>query len=221
MIKAVIYDLDDLMVNSDPLHARAWEILMSRHGFAFSDLPEAERSKFIGMRVIDIMKELVSTLKLDVDLDSFYKERNQIFLALVKEELTLMPGLRESLDLFTEQKIPLAIASSGTKEYINAVLDRFKLRGYFKVIISGDDINVGKPHPETYITAAKKLGFDPKDCLVLEDATHGITAAKDAGCKCVAVRNSNTPPQDHTKANLVLDSLKELSTNALSRINTL
>lgn len=218
MIKAVIYDLDDLMVNSNPLHGEAWGILLEKYGRKRSDLPENLRSKWIGMRVIDITKEIIKKLKLKVDLESFYKERTKIFLELVKKKLKSMPGLLYSLKLFKENDFKIAIASSGAKKYIQIVLSRFRISDYFDVVVSGDDVKIGKPNPETYIVACKKLNLRPENCLVLEDATKGIESAKSAGCKCIAIRNPNTPPQNHSKANLVFNSLEELTLDTVKSL---
>lgn len=215
MLKAAIYDMDDLMVNSDPMHALAWEKSLEVFGKSFADLPEELRSKFIGMRVIDICEEIIDVLKLDTDLETFYKGRIDSFLVMVEENLEMMPGLTYSLDLLKENDFQIALASSGAKKYINLVLDKFEIREYFDVIVSGDCVSVGKPDPETYLVAAEKLGLESKECVVFEDATNGIKSAVDAGCKCVAVINPNTPPQDHSEADLVLNSLQEVSIEKL------
>ena len=157
MIKAVIYDMDDLMVNSNPLHILAWERLLKDYNHKFSDIPEEIRSKFVGMRVIDICKEIISTLKIDSNLEPFYNKRIQLFLDIVKNELEAMPGLIKSLELFKSNNFKIALGSSGAKQYVNLVLDRFNIREYFDVIISGDCVSIGKPHPETYLVGSKKL----------------------------------------------------------------
>jgi len=218
MIKAIIYDMDDLMVNSDPLHAIAWERLLKNFNHKFSDLPEELRSKFTGMRVIDICKEIIDTLELNTDLESFYNKRIQLFLEIIKNELEAMPGLIESLKLFKSNNFKIALASSGAKQYIDLVLERFNISQYFDVIISGDCVQTGKPDPETYIVASEKLGYRPEECVVLEDAKNGIESAINAGCKCIAIVNPNTPPQDHSKADMILNSLQEIT---LEKINSL
>ena len=218
MQKAIIYDLDDLMVNSDPLHVQTDELLLEEHGHKFAELPKELRSGFIGMRVTDILKEIVKYLNLNVDLDSLYQKRTEIFLKLVKEKLEAMPGLNESLELFKTNGFKIALASSGAKEYINLVLDKFNIKKIFDVIVSGDDVKSGKPHPETYLITSEKLGVKPKKCLVLEDSTKGIESAKSAGCKCIAIINPYTPTQDNSKADIVLNSLNEIT---LDMVNSL
>jgi len=216
MIKAIIYDLDDLMVNSNPLHIEAWDILLSKFNYKLDDLPKEFHSKFIGMRVIDISKEIIKALNLNVEIESFYKERINIFLELVREKVGAMSGLLNSLKLVKEKGLKIAIASSGTKEYIQLILSKFDINDYFDTVVSGDDVKIGKPDPETYLVIAKKLGFKAEECLVLEDATAGIESAKAAGCKCIAVRNPNTPPQNYSKADKVINSLKDLTLNIIN-----
>lgn len=218
MIKAVIYDLDDLMVDSNPLHLRAWEKLLKVYGHEFSELPESSQSKFIGMRVIDISQEIIKYFKLGIGIQEFYGKRVEIFLELVREELKPMPGLIQSIKLLKEKNYKLAIASSGAKKYINLVISKFQLGGIFDIIVTGDDVHKGKPNPETYTTACKKLNILPEDCVVLEDATVGIMAAKSAGCKCIGVKNPHTPPQDLSKADLILSNLKELTTDIINKL---
>jgi|SRR3972149_4664832 len=210
MIKAVIYDLDDLMVNSYPLHVKASNHVFRKYGVDSSKLPRSIRSGFIGMRVSDILKYLVDYFKLDVNLENLREKRSAIFLDLVNKNLKAMPGLLQSLKLFKKNKFKIALASSGTKKYINVVLGKFKIADYFDVIVSGDDVKRGKPDPEIFSAAVNKLGLKPDETLVLEDATNGIEAAKAAGCKCIAVINKMTPPQNYSKADLVINSLKEI-----------
>ncbi len=210
MPKGVIYDLDDLMVNSDPLHLEAWNILLKEYGHSFDELPAHAGHSFIGMRVSDILKEIAEHFKLEVEFDVLYRKRTSIFLELVKKKLQPMPGLFVSLEFFKKNKFKIAMASSGAKKYIDLVLKKFKLSGYFDVIVTGDDVKHGKPNPEIFLLASKKLRLNPKDTVVLEDATKGVEAAKSAGCKCVAVFNLNTPAQDHSKADKIINSLSDI-----------
>lgn len=213
MIKGVAYDMDDLMVRSDELHSLAWDGLLNKYAHSFDEIPKNIQAGFIGRRVIDILKEILNYFNLEIDLELAYQERTEIFLKIVEENLQAMPGLETSLQLFKQNGYKVALASSGAKRYINLVLERFNISEYFDVIVSGDDVSIGKPHPETYLVAAKKLGILPEECLVLEDATKGVAAAKAAGCRCVAIINPYTLPQDHTQADLILPSLEKITLN--------
>ena len=218
MIKAIIFDMDDLIVNSDPLHSIAWERVLSDFGKSFDDIPSNKKSKFIGMRVIDICKEIINILGLDIDLNTFYEKRTKVFLEIVKSELELMPGLLESLELFSSNDYKIALASSGAKKYIDLVLDKFNIRKYFDIIVSGDNVSIGKPHPETYIVASKMLNLKAEECVVLEDAENGIISAIQAGCKCIAVHNPHTPYQNLSEATLSISSLKDINLDIISKI---
>ncbi len=210
MVRGVIYDMDDLMVNSSPLHMQAFETALASYGHSLAELPVAVRTGFIGRRIIDIATDVAAILNLPISVNELCQKRMAVFLKLVNEKLEPMPGLRESLALFKQHHLNIALASSGTTEYIGIVLDRFNIRSYFDVIISGDDVKKGKPDPEVFLKAAASLKLCPADCVVLEDATHGIAAAKAAGCFCIAVPG-NTLPQDQSKADLIVQSLGHIT----------
>ncbi|MFA5021716.1 MAG: HAD family phosphatase [Patescibacteria group bacterium] len=218
MIKAAIYDLDDLMVNSLPLHRRAWDILFNEYQVKTADLPPNLSSRFVGMRISDILKEMINHFKLKADYQILYQKRQEIFLKLAAAELEMLPGLIESLNFFRDNKIKIALATSGTKRYINFVLNKFNLNDFFDIIITGDDVKLGKPNAETYQVTCQKLNLDPKDCVVLEDATSGIMAAKAANCKCIAIKNPHTPPQILDQSDLILNSLAEIDLNVLNSL---
>lgn len=210
MIKVIIYDLDDTLVNSDPIHTHAWNETLKPFGYSLKDLSPQVRASFTGRRVIDITKLIIEYLKLKVDPQQLCERKSNNYIKLANQELELLPGVTESLQLLYPS-YPLAIGTSGTNGYVNLILDKFQLHRYFKTIISGEDVSQGKPHPETYLLAAQKLGVDATQCLVFEDSAMGIQAAKSAGCICVAIKNPNTFLQDLNQADLVLSSLHEVT----------
>jgi HAD superfamily hydrolase (TIGR01509 family) len=170
------------------------------------------------MRVIDIVGELIEHLDLKESKDKLYRRRVEVFLDLVRSELEPMPGLRQSLSRLAGAGFKLAVASSGARRYVELVLERFEIADYFQAVVTGDDVTVGKPNPEAYLVASKKLGVSPSVCAVLEDAAKGIQSAKAAGCFCVAVRNPNIPPQDYSLADTVIDSLEDLRVEQITRL---
>lgn len=218
MIKAVIYDMDDLMVNSNPLHIRASKKVFREYGIDLKKIPQNVRAGFIGMRVADILRFVVDYFNLDLDFEKLRKQRSKTFLDLVTKQLKTMPGLLQSLKFFKKNKFKITLASSGTKEYINLVLKKFNVEKYFDVVVSGDDVKRGKPDPETYLIACEKLKVRPTEVIVLEDATKGIQAAKAAGCICIAVKNPYTLKQNLSKADLILNSLNDLNSKTLSSL---
>ncbi|NOX71287.1 MAG: HAD family phosphatase [Candidatus Micrarchaeota archaeon] len=217
-MKGIIYDMDDLLVDSDPLHKEAWKKLLAEYRKDYSDLPEDVIAGFLGMRVIDGARKIHSFFSIQEDFDMFYQKRMGIFLDIAKEKLKLMPGAKESLGLFRRSGFKIALATSGTNEYIDIVLDKFRLREYFDAIVSGDDVKKGKPNPEPYLVTAKRLGMKPDECLVLEDSEKGIESAKAAGCRCIAIPSPNTLPQDRSRADMVVRSLNEITLEMVKKI---
>ncbi|MBI2141866.1 HAD family phosphatase [Candidatus Woesearchaeota archaeon] len=217
MIKAVIYDLDDVIVNSYPLHAEAFDMFLKEHGCSFSRISEEMSKRFIGMRTSDVTKELINYFGLKTGFKKAYERRTEIFLQLAEKKLELLPGVMHSLELF-KGKYRLAIASSGARKYISMVVSKFRLEKYFGIIVSGDDVSKSKPDPEAYLAAASRLGLKPSECAVLEDAKIGVEAAKRAGCMCIAIRNPNTPIQDLSKADAIIDSLQKIDIQTISSL---
>ena len=219
MIKAAIYDLDNLLVNSHDLHIQSSEQVLKNYGVSNKNLPESLHKRFTGMKIIEIYHSIVDHFNMSVKPETLEYSKEKIFLELAREKLELLPGVARSLWVFHEEKIRLAMATSGSRPYVQLVLDKFNLRSDFEVIITGDSVHKGKPDPETFTLAVNKLELEPKDCLVLEDATMGVQSAKAAGCLCIGVKNPYTPPQDLSQADYVLESLSEISLEIINSLN--
>lgn len=216
-IKGIIYDMDDLLVDSHRLHVKSVEAVVKEYGFTINDIPQWLWEESMGKRLIDFLYDLIKVLDLNESVETLNHKRSEIFLRLVEKELQPLPGALESLQLLSSNNFRIGLASSGTKKYLDMVMDKFNIRKYFRVVVSGDEVEWGKPHPEVYLTASRKLGLKPHECLVFEDATHGITSAKEAGCKTIGVKNPNTPAQDLSEADIVLNSLKDFTIDMVSK----
>jgi sugar-phosphatase len=133
-------------------------------------------------------------------------------------ELPAMPGAVEAVSALFDAGYPLAVASSGIREYITLVLERLGIADRFRVVVTGADVAHGKPHPEPYLVTAARLGVPPANCVVFEDATVGVLAAKAAGMRCIAVPNPEaTQTQDLSTADLILSSLTDFTPALLAR----
>jgi beta-phosphoglucomutase-like phosphatase (HAD superfamily) len=211
MIKGIIYDLDGTIISSPTLEIRTWDIFLSVFGHKYNELPENVRSSFAGKGILDILKIITAYFNLDTDIHVLYKKRTEIFLELVKSDLGLLSGLLESLQMFRNGNYKVAIASTSAKQYVYLVLDACKLMDYFDVVITGSDIKKAKPAPEIYLTAARKLNIATLECLVLEDMTEGVHAAKEAGCKCIAITSGNIHQKDLYQADGIVNSYSDIS----------
>jgi HAD superfamily hydrolase (TIGR01509 family) len=121
-----------------------------------------------------------------------------------------MPGALELLKNLKKKNFVLAIATSSPQEVLNFVLEKLDIRKFFKVVISGDLVRRGKPDPEIYLLTVRKLGVDPKDCVVLEDSVNGVQAANNAGMKSIGVVNKYADRDDLAEADMLVDSLSEV-----------
>ncbi len=217
MIKGVIFDLDDTIVNSEPLHVEACALLLREYGSTVNDIPSQMRQNHMGMRTCDILKQIVAYLKINEDINILYEKRVSFFMQLVENKLTKKSGLLSALALLKNNNYSLAIASSGTKKYINFVLNKFNIGNYFQVVVTGDDVMKGQPDPETYTIAVLKLGLKPSECIVFEDAVKGVDSAKKAGCLCVAINTPYTSTKDLFKADFLIDSLNDITLELINK----
>lgn len=208
-ITAVVFDFDGLLADSEPLQIQAWQEFLARYGHR---LEQSLLDDMFGLRVRDSSRLVQDRLGLPLSPGEVMAGRDAIFLDLVATKLPLMPGARELVDyLRAETSLRLALATSGHDRYINAALPVTGLEEAFEVIVTGDDVERGKPDPEIYLAAARKLDVSPGQCLALEDAPHGVRSAKAAGMTCIAVPNEMTraiPGLD--EADLVLESLAQV-----------
>lgn len=188
--KAVVFDFDGLLADSEPLQIRAWQEFLAGHDRRLEDQLINE---MFGLRVRDSARVVQERLSLSITPEQVMDGRDEIFLKLVATELPLMTGANELIAwLRDETPLRLALATSGHRRYISAALQVTGLAGSFEAMVTGDDVQNGKPHPEIYLAAASALGVEPSHCLALEDAPHGVRSAKDAGMACLAVPNEMT-----------------------------
>jgi len=214
--QAALYDLDGLMVNSEPIHGVASEKAVNVYGRTLQDIPEEVRQSFYGKRVIDVAALVVGRLGLDIAPERWADERHRIFMELIEKGIELMPGMESSLDFFHGRGLKTAVVSSGVRRYVTRILEITGMTGRFEAVVTGDDVTSGKPDPQCYLAAAGKIGAEPRACIVLEDAHAGILAGKAAGMKVVAVRNRFS--LNYEGADVILDSLAELSDRTLGRL---
>lgn len=194
-VKAVIFDMDDLMINSHPVHMKVFERVLTKHGVSMSEnplSPQEEASQF-GRKIIDMFSFLKTRYNVppEVTTEQMNAEFNELLLPTLEQNVEPMPGLSELIDSL-RGKYTLVLASSAKRKKIEIVLKILHLDvNTFDAIVSGEDeIEHGKPAPDIFLKAAEKIGVtDMRTCLVLEDAKNGVEAAKAAGMKAIGVHN--------------------------------
>lgn len=189
-MRAVIFDLDGVLVDSEALQLAAWEQYVAR--FA-QRLPRELLPRLFGRRLADAARIIVAELALPVSPERAAQERDELFLASLPGNVRSMPGAHDLIAALRARGIPLGLATSGHQRYVHLVLAELGLDDAFSVLVTGDDVARGKPAPDCYVLAAARLGAQPGSCVAIEDAPLGVAAARAAGLRCLAV------PNDHTR----------------------
>ncbi|KQR92521.1 ABC transporter ATP-binding protein [Chryseobacterium sp. Leaf180] len=215
-LKAVLFDMDGVIVDTEPLHRKAYFKTFAELGIEVS---EELYNSFTGAstkRVCEILiaqfhlkqtVEEITAIKRDHFKDYFYHD----------ETFDLILGVRQLIEHYFNHGIKLIVASSASMTTINMVFDKFKLEDYFGGKISGADLTESKPDPEIFQLAAKMAGEPIKNCLVIEDSTNGIIAAHRAGIFCVAYKSPHTHNQDYSMANMIVSDYSELEVEKIAK----
>ena len=203
-IEAVLFDLDGLMVDSEAHAVETWRAVLARRGV---ELDPATIDAMLGQRLDDTARLLVERLALADDPRALGAEKSALQIERLDGNVTAMPGLFELIDALDSRGMKRAVASSGVRPYVEAVLGAIGVARRFEVVVTGDDVARGKPAPDVFLRAAERLGVRPPACLALEDAPNGIAATKAAGMRCVAVPNAFTRTLNLSAADVILPSL--------------
>lgn len=213
MIKAVLFDMDGLMINTEPLQSRAYEIILRKYDKEPIFYPTGVIQK-VGVREKDNWGLIKASHGLDMDISILIEQRGKIYASILRKNLSPQPGLIDLINSLHDNKIIMAVASSSTPDQIAIVLEGLDIRQRFSAVVSGQSVERGKPYPDIFLETARQLDIDPQNyqnCIVLEDAQTGVEAGKAAGMKVIAVPNEFTADQDVSKADLVLSSLKDVN----------
>ena len=185
--KAVIFDMDGILIDSEPYWEMADAELFRRHGKKHTS---AINKHIMGMKPREIVVYFKKEYGFEATAEAILEERMALLYKFLLGNLTLMPGAKELIERLKEQNIPMAIATSGhTKKRAGEILQKLGLADYIKVIVVGDDVKNGKPAPDIFLKAAELLGSKPEDCLVYEDAPNGVMSGKAAGMTVYGINN--------------------------------
>ena len=210
MIKAVIFDMDGVIIDSEPLHYKVFmDYTKSKFGLTISD---KEYSQFIGTTNHYMYSTLMEKYQIAGDLSALIAEYEEKCLQYLQSSSTEKPihGVDVLVKNLHQNKLKLALASSSPKKGINMVLEMFDMKQYFDVLVSGQEVANSKPAPDIFLQAAELLNIHPEECLVFEDSQNGVAAAKAAGMQCIAYYNPNSGNQDLSRADKIIESFTEV-----------
>jgi HAD superfamily hydrolase (TIGR01509 family) len=208
MIRALIFDFDGTIIDSETPVFEGWKQTYAEHGH---ELPLERYVEIIGTAAhsFDPHAHLEGLIGRRLDREQLTAERQLKHRAVIYSNDTL-PGVRAWIEEATALRMPLAIASSSQQWWVDSNLDRLKLRDHFKVLRTREMVVAAKPAPDLFLAALDGLGLKPHEAIVIEDSAHGVTAAKTAGLFTIAVPNPVTAALDFSAADMVVKSLAEL-----------
>lgn len=209
MMKAVIFDMDGVIVDSEPLHISHLHEFLIKIGVT---KPQRFQGNLKGVNAHDTWTMLIEEFDLDHEISELVTESRQSYISYL-ESLPKLPSIPGAVDFikYTHSKgYKLALASSAGPKRIELFLNKLKLQSYFQVIVSGDDVDRSKPAPDIFLLAAKNLKIKPCNCVVVEDAENGVRAALSAGMKCIAYGGSSHNTDNLSDADIVIKDFKVL-----------
>lgn len=224
MLRAVIFDFDGVITDSEVLHLRSFNRVLAQYGVEIST--KDYYREYLGLSDIDCFRALIDKKVLQNPangIESLAREKTEVFEELAKTEGRIIDGVRGFLQMLSQNNIPMAICSGALLTEIELVLEQAQLRSFFEVIVSAEFVKKGKPSPEGFLLTLKKLNHERRNaisanqCIVIEDSHWGLEAAKAAGMHSVAVTNSYDADQ-LALAEKIISKLGELSIDSLQNL---
>ncbi|WP_093790624.1 HAD family phosphatase [Streptomyces sp. cf124] len=182
---SVIFDLDGTLVDSEPNYYEASVRILAEHGV--TGFTWADHERYIGISIQETVSDWKERYDLAAPVEAIVAAKNRHCLELARTGTRVYPEMRTFVELLAADGVPMAVASGSSREAIEVILGATGLDGSLRTVVSAEEVDRGKPAPDVFLEAARRLGADPADCVVLEDAAPGAAAAHAAGMRCVAV----------------------------------
>ncbi|NBL65133.1 HAD-IA family hydrolase [Flavobacterium sp. NST-5] len=218
MIKTVIFDMDGVLIDTEPVH---YQVSNQHFKNLNIEVPDELYHTFTGSSNKMIYQKIKNHFNLSQDITNLIGDKNHLFFdAFAKDtRLSLMPGVKDLIIELHQNGIQLIVASSSEMEIIDLVFDRFGLNPYFSYKISGNDFPESKPNPAIFNKAVELSNHQKTECIVIEDSTNGIAAAKAAGIFCIAYNGKSGVGQNQQKADKIITDFSDLSYEKIKVIN--
>ena len=208
MIEAVIFDLDGVIVESENAHITAEKQTFLKYGVKIS---AEELHRYTGTTAKAMFTALIAKYRLTTTFEKMNNEKEKILFKLLEQETEPTKGVISLMQELKRRGIKLAVGSSSTRKLIDFVLKKLNITSLFDCIVAAEDVAHSKPDPEIFLKAAARLGTNPSQCLVIEDAALGVEAAKRAGMKCIGYRNPHSGNQDLSQADITISDFSKLT----------
>lgn len=215
-LRAVLFDHDGTLVDSEPIHYQLWTQILDRYGVTMSE--EVFNSVCAGMPTLANAVDLVKRYDLPVQSENLAEEKHTITKEFLAENAyPLMPGVQEAIQALLEQGLTLAIVTGANQHSVGATVRTYSFDRHFACVISADDVQKSKPAPDCYLLALEKLSLHPEECLAIEDTEHGLKAAAQAGIPCVVLPTELSVNHDFSLATAVVKEMPQVVQYARER----
>lgn len=214
MIKAVIFDMNGVIINDERIHQESWRQYCKEHGFHLSE--DDFKHRVFGRTESEVLEYLYKRKLSDKEIEADSNERVEKSIEIYKPQIKLADGLAKLLNDLINLSIPLAIATSSRRRYFNFVMDELDLRKYFTAVVTAEDVSNGKPTPEIYLKAAAQLGVEPRYCEAIEDTISGIKSAHAAGMTVTGLASTHAADEIQI-ADRVIASFNDIDATTLIR----
>ena len=212
---AVIFDMDGVIVDSNPFHKIALRQFCEKHGYHLSD--DELKSRIFGRTNKDWLMSLFDGKVTDQQIKDFEDEKESLFREIFSPHIKPVEGLIPFLEMLETRKIPRAVATSAPPANVQFTLEKTGTQKYFPVVVDGDMVENSKPHPEIYLKTIAAIHFPPERCVVIEDSLSGITAGRQAGCKVIGITTTHIR-EELSETDLIIDHFNDLTIDDLIKL---
>lgn len=207
--KAVIFDMDGVLINSETFYSEMEQVHFKMLGL---NITHDEHITYQGTATDEMWRKIKEKHGVSSPLEELVEMTGKLTIPAFREmdEIPLMPKITQLLELLKSKNVPIALASSSYPEAIDIILDKSGLRQFFPIAVNSKMVGKSKPAPDIFLLAARLLGVEPEQCLVIEDSTNGIKAALDAGMYCIAYNGPGAEFQDQSQADQIITDYEEI-----------
>ena len=215
--RAVIFDMDGVLADTEPIYMEINRDLLSGLGIT---LPLEHLLPYVGIPARQMWSDLRTRFELQQPLSELIglEKDRQVQQLRGMKQIPEVPGVRQLLEELRQMEVPMAVASSSSREIVELILSKATIRGFFMAVVNGQDVSQAKPAPDIFLRAAERLGVEPRNCVVIEDSPPGVKGARNAGMISIGFVNTNSGKLDLSGADLILQDFSPESRMKIKRL---
>lgn len=214
MIRAILFDMNGIIVDDEHIHERAFRETVKSHGIDLTHKKYLECCA--GKTDTDGYEAIAKHFSQELLINKLLIEKKQTYLKLFPKNKKSYDGVLELIKTLSKDYI-LALTSSSSRAEVDLITKEFGVEIYFETTVSADDVMKGKPDPEPYLITAKRIGLSPKECCVIEDSKSGVLSAKNAGCYCIGVTTTHDK-KDLITSDIIVESFSQINKNMIKNL---